>query len=316
MTPTPDDRGRRELVPDAFRDLDDTLADGPSPADVPAEAKAWLASQRFVHGVLRAMHTADAAAREGRIERLLQRVDRERAGGPRNRREWAVVAAAAALLAAVVLWFSLPARLPTAEAAVDRIVGEMARDVDRRYRVDVRVLDARGETRVHHEFSLVARPGRKFRLDGKLPFGGRKAGELRAGSDGVEMWMQSANGLFRQAAPIAERERFLAMFGDALDVGFFDVNDFVERLPGAYEVRVTGRSRDAGGRAVLELAAVLRDGEAPRRFTMRLRCDEATGMVLHLEAERWGPFGRASRRLEVDFLGEEPAGLVDYRRPW
>ena len=32
----------RELVPDEWRELDDSLADGPSPAAVPDEAKAWL----------------------------------------------------------------------------------------------------------------------------------------------------------------------------------------------------------------------------------------------------------------------------------
>ena len=77
---------------EAWRELDDTLADGPSPAEVPDEAKVWLGRQRFVHGLLRALHTADAAAREGRIAAILDRIDRDRTEAPRR---WWLVAAAA-----------------------------------------------------------------------------------------------------------------------------------------------------------------------------------------------------------------------------
>lgn len=35
----PHDDLPRELVPEDWRDLDDTLADGPAPGDVPAAAK-------------------------------------------------------------------------------------------------------------------------------------------------------------------------------------------------------------------------------------------------------------------------------------
>ena len=71
-----DETKGRELVPDAWRDFDDTLADGAEPAndvEVPTESKSWLADQRFLHGLLRAMNTQDAAAREARIDAILGR---------------------------------------------------------------------------------------------------------------------------------------------------------------------------------------------------------------------------------------------------
>ncbi|MGB3966319.1 MAG: hypothetical protein WBO45_06280, partial [Planctomycetota bacterium] len=112
----PEPKGR-ELVPEAWRDLDDTLADGPAPAEVPAAAKAWLADQRFVHGLLRAMHSQDVAAREGRIAAILARTDTA-AAEPRHR--WLTVLVAACVLACLGVFWALPASLPTADAAVQR----------------------------------------------------------------------------------------------------------------------------------------------------------------------------------------------------
>jgi hypothetical protein len=45
-----------------------------------------------------------------------------------------------------------------------------------------------------------------------------------------------------------------------------------------------------------------------------LLVDEASDLVTHIEAEV--ELGRAQRRIVLDHLGEEPPGLVDYRRPW
>ncbi|MFN6194041.1 MAG: hypothetical protein ACK5BN_09505, partial [Planctomycetota bacterium] len=126
------ERGR-ELVPDAWRAYDDTLADDPLPGDAPADAKEWLADQRTMHGLLRALHSQDAAAREGRIAAVLARIDaRSHAGGVRR---WFAVAAAALLLATVGFWALLPASLPTAAAAVERAVQALARDVAQRFHV-------------------------------------------------------------------------------------------------------------------------------------------------------------------------------------
>src|SRR5262249_5329712 len=64
---------------EVWSELDDTLADGSvdAPAEVPpvhAEARAWLANQRFVHGLLRAMQQSDAEAREARVAAILAAV--------------------------------------------------------------------------------------------------------------------------------------------------------------------------------------------------------------------------------------------------
>lgn len=303
---------------DAWRDLDDTLADGSSPAEVPDAAKPWLGEQRYMHGLLRALHTADAQARESRVARIFAAID----GDPQvlpTRGRWLAVAMAAALLACLGIWFSLPAKLPTAEAAVQRAVAELARDVDRRYVCHVDVGEE-GRT-AQHTFTLVARSGMRFRIDGRLGFGGTPIAEFRIGCDGEEMWLVSANGFFRRSAPIAERERLMTGLGEVLDLGYLDLHDLVRKLPESFDLRVVGREVDGTGRALLRIAA--KPGAAAptsghplaRLASAELWCDEATGMIVRIVAEgaaRRGPV----RRLQVDYQGEEPPGLVDYRRPW
>lgn len=301
-----------ELVPDAWRELDDTLSEGPGPAEVPAEARQWLADQRFVHGLLRALHTADAAAREARIDRVLECIDAERAAAPR--RHWLLVGLAALLLAALSLWFVLPPNLPTAEAAVARAAAELARDVNRRFRVEMIATD-RGGAEFHQEFALVTAPGKRFRLDGKLAIGNFQLGELRLGSDGQELWMLSANGMLRRAVPLAEREQLFRGMGDFLDIGYLDVHDLVEQLPGDFDLRVVGRESGADGRAWLRIEGTRRIGRKGPIQSMQLLCDEASGMVVRADGRLEVATG-ASRQLHLQYLGEESPGLVDYRRPW
>lgn len=303
-----DDTKGRELVPDEWRAFDDTLADGPGPAEVPADGKAWLGDQRFLHGLLRAMHSQDAAAREARIDAILARIDGVAVVEPKWR--WLTVAAAALLLACLGLWWALPASLPTAEAAVERAVVELARDVARRYRVVGTGVDARGNE-LRREFALVTQPGGRFRIDGKLGFG-----EFRVGSDGKELWMVAMNGTFRHAGPIADRERLLKMFGDAIDLGYLDVHDLVRRLPGDFELQVVARENDANGRPQLRIEATRKLANPRQQLHQAwLLCDEATGMVTRLEAEVERAIG-GRRRLSMQYLGEEPEGLVTFDRPW
>ena len=264
--------------PEAWSDLDDTLADGPSPASVPEEAKAWLGDQRFMHGLLRALHTADAAARESRIAALLERIDRESVVEPRRR--WLTVAAVALLLACLGVWFALPASLPTAEAAMGRAVAQLARDVDRRFRLEMIASDATGKEQTRNEFSLVTRPGMRFRSEGKLAFGPMQFGEIRVGCDGEELWAVSANGILRRAVPLAERERLMRVLGDTLDLGYLDVHDLVRKLPDDFDLRVIGREQDAAGCSQLRIEATRRQTAARGRFRSAwLVCDEVTGMV-------------------------------------
>lgn len=309
-----DDTKGRELVPEEWRELDDTLADGPAPADVPAAAKAWLADQRYVHGLLRALHTQDAAAREGRIAAIFAAIDGTAQVAPR--RHWLMVALAALCMACLGVWFALPAALPTADAAVQRAVHELARDVARRFRVVGVGVDARGSEMLRHEFALVTRPGGRFRVSGRLGIGGFQSGELTIGSDGQELWMTSATGAFRRSVPVAERERLMQGIGDTLDLGYLDVHDLVKRLPADFELAVVGRETGVSGREVLRIEAVRKRADARAQLrTAWLSCDEATGMVTQIEVEV--EFARgASRRLSIQYLGEEPPGLVEFARPW
>jgi hypothetical protein len=296
-----------------WRVCDDTLADGPVPEPV-GVAKRWLAEQRFVHGLLRGMNTADAAAREGRVAAILQRIDQERRGAL-PRRHWAVVATAALLLAALATWWSLPQRLPTADAAVLRAVAELSRAIDRRFHIEIEVGDGGGKPPFRQEFAMVARPGSKFRLDGKLAIGTFQLGELRIGCDGQELWVLPANGMFRRAVPLADHEQLLQGFGSVLDLGYLDVHDFVAKLPADFDLEVLGREMGSTGRSEVVLAGLPRQGARSPLRSLRLQADEDTGMVTRIEAESDG--GRGVRRIvRIAYQGTESPSLVDYRRPW
>jgi hypothetical protein len=158
--------------------------------DVPEEAKSWIAEQRLMHGLLRALHTADAPAREGRIATLLERIDQESRLAPR--RQWVRVLAAALVLACVGVWFALPPSLPTAHAAVERAVRELARDVNRRFRIEVLGVGQKGAEGV-----VVTRPGNHFRLDVKVAWLQRMI-EVRFGCDG-----ESSGSRTRSACSVA-----------------------------------------------------------------------------------------------------------------
>lgn len=298
---------------DRFADLDDTLADGPSPIDVPPEARPWLAEQRVMHGLLRALHTADASSREGRIAAVMGRVGVEDSSA--KHRHWFLVVAAALVLACLGVWWALPARLPTAEAAMGRVITEMARDVDRRFHVELSFAGPGAKEPMQSRFSVVARPGARFRLEGRFSFGGMDFGEIRIGCDGQELWLLPANGAFRRAVPLAERERLLQGLGDALDLGYVDVHALVAKLPADFDLRVVAREAGADGRESLRIDATRRAAVRGRHRTLSLWCDEASGMVTRIEIDTDEPRG-ATRRLRFAYVGEEPAGSVDYSRPW
>lgn len=321
-----DDDGRDDWSED-WTELDDTLADGPAPGSVPSEAKRWLASQRFMHGLLRALHTADAQDREGRVRRLLASLgdrsampsDLEAVGadGPpeprRPLREWFLFAAAAVLLSAIALWSWLPAELPTVEAAVQRAAAALGGNVDRAFTLVVEVDNARGQVRTH-EFTFTSRPGMRCVGEGKLQFGAREIA-IRFGCDGELIWFRAPNGTMQGSEPLAKADKLLATMGGVLDVGYLDVQALIAKLPANFPLHTVERRVDPRtGRRLVRIAT--EPGAAAARLRSAwLEYDEATGIVEQLEIVAEGRNG-TTRRVTFTHRGTVPAGDVDYRRPW
>jgi hypothetical protein len=123
--------------------------------------------------------------------------------------------------------------------------------------------------------------------------------------------------MFRRAVPTAERERLQQTLGEALDLGYLDVHDVVRRLPQDCELKVVAREQDAAGRSLLRIEAS-RKRQLPRARLGKaeLLCDEATGMIVRFEAELELARAGIRRSVLLEYLGEEPPGLVDFGRPW
>jgi len=308
----------RDPRADQWHELDDTLADGPSPADVPEDAREWLAEQRVMHGLLRASHTADSSAREARIAAVLESIDRHDAAS--GRRHWLAVALAASVLATIGIWFALPPSLPTADAAMARAVDQLARNVDRHYHVRLS-MGGRGPARrrperVYNDFDLIARPGMNFLIEGRFRFGDVVMPNGRLGCDGETLWLEPKHGRNRRSGPVADREKLLEGLGDILDVGYLDLHSLVEKLPAGFNMRVVDRSVDSDGRQLLHIKAGRRRRGGPIKVRrVELVVDEATGMIKKLDAHvfmgRGGP-----RHVVIEYRGQPEPGSVDYSRPW
>jgi hypothetical protein len=297
-----------------WHDLDDTLADGPSPASIPDEARPWLAEQRIMHGLLRALNTADATAREARIESVMQRMEAQTAQA--HRRHWLLVSVAAMLLATFAVWFVLPPALPTAEAAMARAVDELARNVDRKFHVKLSTAGRLRPEKVFHEFDLTVQPGMRFLIDGRFAFAGFKAAEGRIGCDGETVWVETKNGRFRRSGLLADREQLLAGLGDILDIAYLDLHAFTEKLPGEFDMHLVGHSDGPSGNRQLHIKARRRAGRGAFRLRQaELIVDELTGMVTHFDAQLRLPTG-GMRHVLIDYLGVPSEGIVKYSRPW
>lgn len=311
-------------IPPEWRQAEDSLEDAAAES-LPEGSAAWVAEQRFVHGLLRAEATADAASREARVVAILERIDAERAAAASRGRKVVPSLAerssrwtfwlAATLLASLGLWAVLPERLPTAEAAVQRAVERLARDADLLYGLEATIESADGRERLHHRFALTTRPGMRMRVAGTLTFGTFALGEFELGCDGEEFWLRSANGLLKRSAPIGDRQDLAPGLGDMVDLGYLDVHELVRRLPEDFEIAVVGKEQAADGRSLLRLQAQdHKAGRSPALGRAELWCDEATGMVVRLEVETKRP-GGAMHSLHFAYLGEAD-GPIDYRRPW
>lgn len=291
---------------DRFGVHDDTLDESVDPQPS-AEARPWLARQRFVHGLLRALHGADSSAREARVQAVMARVRP-------TRFEWRrpLLAAAAVLLASAAIWWAWPrpGSLPRAEALVARALASLDDPVDRAFTLAITI--ERGGREVHRDLDLVLRPGRRFVVEGEGPFG-----HFRVGCDGTNFWFD-AGGLIRHEVPLAEASRFADKMGDVLDLGYLDLDELVRRLPQQAALRSTGR--EAGAIRVEASGPVT----TPRMDLegVQILVDEATGMIRSLDATatRRGPAGgedhRRVAKIAYRYVGERQLGKDGYKRPW
>jgi hypothetical protein len=290
---------------DRFGDLDDTLEDASPPA-LPAdhEARGWLAEQRFVHGLLRALHTADAPAREARVAAVMGRLQGRR-GSP-----WVAAAAALAVALAAALWWTLRVEpLPRAHALVSRAAERMAEPVNRAFELTLRVQRPAGGE-VVRRFDVVLAPGRRFVAAGE---------RFTVGSDGETVWIKPAAGP-ALSRPAGEAHLLEKLAGEVLDLGYLDVETLLARLPGAARLRSVRREVSAGGAPCVRVEAqgsiALGRGELAG---ISLLVEEATGVVADLIAEGRGAprrgSGPAPVRLRWTYVGERQVEAAFYRAP-
>jgi hypothetical protein len=256
-------------LPEEWSEHDETLADQTVEGLPPEAARRWLLEQRFVHGLLRAMNT-DAGTREARVDAILD-------GIAVRRRVPALLSMAAALLLLAVGWvvFGRGQELPKAEACVSRAIEHLQKPLDRRFHGSVR---GKLPFRDHFDFTLTARSGMRFLIDGDL---------AKIGCDGTTLWLLPAlpPGMKPFHVPLAQRETLLARLGDVLDLGYLDVEALLQRLSKTFELKVEGREAGANGLGtqVRMLATPLPGQQGERIESMSILFDEADGMVTRLE---------------------------------
>ena len=137
-----------------------------------------------------------------------------------------------------------------------RAADQMGRPVDRRFHIKLMVDGSRSE-KVRQDFELVARPGMKFLMKGRLALAGVRLVDGRIGCDGETIWVESQDGQGRVSGPIGEREELLSRsrLGEFLDIGCLDVHALIAKLPAGCKLRVLGRKLDDRGNPQLRIEA-------------------------------------------------------------
>ncbi|HLQ37952.1 MAG TPA: hypothetical protein VK348_09130 [Planctomycetota bacterium] len=306
---------------DEWSELDDTLVDAPSgpgePRAVSAAARQWLAEQWLLHGLLRALHGADAEAREQRVRAITERLGPQANRPPR----WQVLLAAAALL--LVMFVAMTkfgaGGPPSAEAAVVRAGDLLEQAVDRAFELTIFEERPNAERRRLGSFELTTRPGMKFHLQGGLQMGPMRIGPLEIGCDGQEIWVVPvARNVPAMSRPLTRAKQVLANFSGILDVGYLDVQGLVRELPQGFELSVTGRERGSDGHQLLHVSATRLPEQPASKFgkvdVVSLVCDESTGMVRQLEVHGRGSTGR-SHAIVIDYLGPAELDTERYQKP-
>ncbi len=302
MSPATDDEPPRP---------DETLDDGDVAPPVDAAARAWVVEQRFVHGLLRTLHTADAESREARIDAVLARLPRR---GARVIPMPMLAAAAALLIVAFGIWFwPRGAALPRAEAMVALALDRIDEPVDRRFEL---TFEQQGgemaeQLRSHYEFTL--RPGNRFRIVGQSTLFGR----FEFGCDGETLWAHAGTNV-RLSKPLSEQQEFEQMLGMLLEVGFLDLHGVLATLPVEFALHTVGREppREVGGPARVRLVAERTAAQAQQKLQrVELLLDEPDGLVdwMQLESE---PRPGVRRIFRFRYVGVVEDGEALYRRPW
>ncbi len=171
--------------------FDETIEDGSLDRLPEGELRNEVMRQRFVHGLLRSMHSMDAEGREVRVQNILDALPAEGELGPAEGelgpaegevaipklRPWLVLAASVTILAGVA-WFVFPTKradLPRAEALVARAADQLAEPVNRHFTIVRTDTKANGSEWSKVSMELIARPGR-FLIEGDSVFGAYSVG--------------------------------------------------------------------------------------------------------------------------------------------
>lgn len=307
---------------DRFSEVDDTLQDDAA-AQVPAEARGWVAEQRFVHGLLRSLHGMDAASNEARVRAVMDAVRAEPT--VRMRAVPRFVAAAAAVLLAVAGWWLLQGdRMPSAEAAVARAASVLGEEVDRRFLLRI---ERKPEPReqgapnppglpgsafwLPTAFEMTTRPGRRFLATFEAVFG-----PITCGCDGTTVWLRSDSGLVPpREVPLAEADALLARLGGPLELGYLDILGIVQRLPEGFELASTGRVESDDGSPLVRIEATRLPESMQKSIQgVVLHCDEDTGMVTWIEVLCTGRKGE-SMRITMEYQGTVALPVSAYSVP-
>jgi len=295
----------RRVEDDRPLEDDETLSDDLVDLPTDPRRRAELLDQRFVHGLLRANHTADAAHRESRVAAVLDRLD-ERAA---TAKFW--------LTAAIVLvsvfggvWFSWPAAPPRAEAMVQRALEGLNKPVNRRYGVEV-TLRRHGRVVEEREYTLTTRGPRRFLLEGPSLLG-----PVETGCDGEEVWARPSLSWLRWSKPW-QPGRPLGTFSSPgqLDTDDVDLSALLGRI-GRRSQSMTVDRIELDGESAVRITARDVTMKRGRRFSsVVMEVGEASGEMLRLEITRMSG-GKTQRRIVFEYRGVAEVSEDVYRRPW
>ncbi len=286
--------------------FDETLEDGPLPVPRDADLRRQLADQRFVHGLLRAAHGADASSREARVQAVVAGLPADQ---PRRRRGlWitAVASVGLGLAAALTIRALLP--VPRAEIALQQALDQVAADAHHRFALTVTVTAPDRELEGTVRYALTTHLGGRFLLEGE----GWLA-PLRAGSDGDTVWCAPAVAWLRWSRPFARDCQLGWLFGQSrLTAGDFDLREWLLTLRRAAPDLAVRAVAGVDGRSRARVEWIDRHSPADGAA---IEVDEARGTLERLEVSSAAP-GGFRRHLTFDYRGPAEGDVERYRRPW